>query len=435
MSSSKSFNAQDGGSTSSAYTKRPHSSVILWLALAISSLACIRLAYLSHNIRITCFDDTVIHAGWTDSSINNNNLLMDYSIGRFYAPFKFAILGSLQGSASPLVHTLARIVSLLIAASGAAWFCSSYTGHRNDSLVATTLFLSTYPYFEGYQAFFSNPLLLLGLGAICTSAVLFNYSNSIARACGLVLFALALFCHEVFIPFLLLHLILLLSNKREGGAAQLRQLAPAFTILIAYCALYFSLRIYAHGTYDGVQPSLNPHAFAKALCRYSLAGLPGAEIWFDRNTIATIPIRSESAVLAIISNHTNLYTVVLSLAAGWLVYYHLSFTKNEQIRTRFLPVIFLLSLVILPNVLPSITVKYQIWAMQRRIPYYYGTLGLTFLYSGLFHLFRFMNLNHKFQVITISIIVLYIVLTTQAMNPEVVSRLIAHPIDTLATSP
>lgn len=420
-------------STARGYARGDKS--FLSLIAVVIALAMLSLAVVGHGLRVVCFDDSAAHAGWFDPAVDSSNLLLDYSAGRFYAPFKFAVLGWLLGEASPLVHTCVRIAALAIGAAGAAWFCARWMDRPRDVLVAGGLVLACFPFYEGYQAFFSNPLLFLGLGAMCGSAALQDSRGPGARALSLVLLALALLCHELFVLFFVLHVAA--EARAAGGpsAGIFRRLLPGGILIAAYVALNLALKSRALIDYEGVRLSTDPVAALHSVIRYTVSAWPGFEIWFDRAAPGALPARSPGDAFALLVDNLDPLSLVLAAGAALLAHHQLGRAPAKPARALGLTVLLFGALTVLPNLLPALTEKYQIWAMQRRLPYYYGALGLVFGACGLLVAARRICGASRLARAGFAAGIGLATLATQTMNREVAHRLKLRPVDTSALSP
>lgn len=413
---------------SGVFLSSPRERSILLFALFLGLASLGRLLALSNGLRVVSFDDDIVLKGWHDPVVAAQNLDLDYSIGRFYAAGKFFILGWLQGGIPAVGQTIARGIALTIALVGSTWFCTVWTRRLMDSVVAAAIFLAAFPFYEGYQAFFSNPLLLVGLGAVSVSAVLSTSSSPRVRAISLILFAGALLCHEVFLIFGVMHVALALRSERRPVRHIWPRLLPWFTIAATFAVLFFALHALSRESYTGTTLSLDLPAAGKALIRYSVAILPPAELFIDRNSTAGLPLQSAAEILHSLAHPLDFVVLCLALGAGLLVYVH--FIAPSAVGPPAISVSFLLiALLILPNLLPALTVKYQIWAMQRRIPYYYGIVGLPFGFCCLMGLRHALPKCPKWTATLVAIALSLIVFGTQTTNSRVAVRLFHQPVD------
>jgi len=227
-----------------------------------------------------------------------------------------------------------------------------------------------------------------------------------------------------------MHLALGLRNEGRLSWRIFRRLLPELTIAIAFVTLFYTLHAMAGGTYSGTTLSLDLPAALQSLIRYTMASLPGTELLLDRTS--TLPLRPSSEIFGLLFSSLSWSAVFLALGCTFLLHKH--FSTNVPPSVSITSSLFLLGLLFLPNLLPAITAKYQIWAMQRRIPYYYGVLGLPFAYTFLLRLTAPLSRATRFAPALLALGLGLVVFVTQTMNVRVAARLHYQPVD-LPASP
>lgn len=403
-------------------------------AILLAFGALLSLTLTTSGLRISCFDDSAAFSGWSDPVVHYNNLALDFSIGRFYAPHKFAFLGWLQAEANDFVLQTVRILALAVGAFGAAWVTGRLLQDRVAGVIAAALFLSTLPLFYGYNSFLSNPLLPIGFGCACASAALIGAESDASQthlALRRSLLAIALLCHEMMIVWLLLHLAIIWRAHGRPGSRWIRTLWGEGAITLAYVALYLCLRKLGAGDYDGVRPRADLIESTVALTRYTLGAWPGFEIFVDRGPDVIFALRSPPAIFEGLAGTSRPQDLALGLAAGTLAWFAVANTPANRKLPYWIFGLFLVCTA-LPNLPIAITEKYQIWARHGRVPYYYGFMGVFFLITLTVAAVRTLPFRGNWRPSACFAFTALLVWGVQTRNREIADLLRHHPVDASA---
>ncbi len=372
------------------YSDRRAARVTLVFVALCLGVVGVDVALLSAPLKLATADDVGVLRGLQSSAAHDINLLIDFSIGRFYAGWKFWFLSQVFAQENPFFVVATRTVFLVLPAASCVWFfVRVLRSHAAGALVAV-LWLATFSFFPGYQAFFSNPLLLIGTALIFAAAACVVETNSsnlrTSRALALVLFSAALLMHEVFLCFLAVIVWAKASSSSRPPTARawLDFVAPFIVIAGVYTTIYVTLRHQAAPLgiiYDGAQFQLRPGATLNALGRFTFAAFPGFELVFNRATTTGEHFYSLDEFLRRFLANAQTTDVAVALVIFASVARLLSLLKHETPpRQTTVLVVAAVMLIFLPSLLIALTPKYQLRAFHRWPPYYYGALMIPFFW-------------------------------------------------------
>lgn len=221
---------------------------------------------------------------------------------------------------------------------------------------------------------------IIATGSIALLLALHCYLSSLRRSGGWWLLAAgclhlyALICHENFIVFTLLYPGLDWASRqgrriRDAAA----QSVPLFVISAAYAGCYVAFKRAFPSGYDGTVLSLHPGAAVLSWLRQTLAAFPGFELLVNRGApYPTVgPLWKSAREIGAIVRALPALDVALALATA-LVSAGLARQAAAPGMRAWRAALVLLIAAALPNVLPSLTQKYQESAHHRFYPYVYS---------------------------------------------------------------
>lgn len=416
--------------------------VLAGLCLLVVAL---HLASISGQLRLACFDDEAVFAALADPARYEGNLLLDFSLGRFYGQWKFWFLSQLLALPSAWSLGVVRAACLLLPALACGWWLGRALRSAVAGPLVSALWLATFAVFPGYQPFLSNPLLLLGLSLIFVAAGCVLETDRpgsfpLWRMLAILCFSAALVMHEVFLPFL----AVIVWSKLLFGPSSIRLkswgafLAPYVAVAGAYVLIYFALKKQGAAlgwSYDGTELRLRPAVITHALLRYTVSALPGFEIVFTR-AIGAAHFYGPAEIFQRIVLHLRWQDVAVALLVGFVVAKLAArLSRTSAPRLSLAAACLTASLIFLPSLLIALTPKYQEMARRLWPPYYYGGLGLPFFWLlvglGLWRLLAAARQRNDFtarcMVALIALGVAFAHGATSAINREAVQRLLLEP--------
>lgn len=277
--------------------------------------------------------------------------------------------------ANPWIFAALRIAFLALQFGLLAWLVARLT----QSPVAGWLVLLAAPAAlhlpTTYFAALSYPVKWVGFSALLGSlhfqlAGLDNRSRRAGLCSGLLLLLSAL-CLELFLCYLPLFVALAFQRCRETGAA-LRSLAPQVTVFVSYAFAYMLFSRLHPSSYEGTQLSLDIVEAANTLIRQTISIVPGFELIVHRTYLPGEGSWHKSlAELRAAATATPAFDYLLAaLQAFTLVQLARRLPAPERFLRHLLTAAGLC--ILIPNLLISLTARYQVWAYHRQLPYIYG---------------------------------------------------------------
>lgn len=190
--------------------------------------------------------------------------------------------------------------------------------------------------------------------------------------------------NELFVIYLSLFFIIWLFifylNVREevNFKPKLKHLYPIFISLIFYVSLYLVWRYLYPSNYDGNQLNASFITSLKVIWQYSISAVPGFYFFSGNGN----PQYSFSNLFLDI----HISWIIKSLMVGIVISFSLCSIKYKQIKTSYLLVGLLTSLVcvFIPNLLLGLTRKYQQWVSHGSLSYaftYFSFIAITCFFT------------------------------------------------------
>lgn len=339
-----------------------------------------------NGIRVPTADEFHVMAAASDPMVGNASRLLDICIGRFYAVIKWPVLEFLLHDCSDILLSVLRITAFGVCAVCAALFAKAASRDPRTAALVLVLTVLLLPVLVTYQPLFYNPLLWLGWAAIWMMGLWALKPVSGRNTMGMAgFFTIALMSHEMNAIFVLWPAIVrrvLGESDNRAGTGQ--QLAACGVVLLIYGAIAISLRLATADlgiSYGGGTLSFEPLGAIAALLVNSLGILPGLELWLDPRWLYPegLVLDGPMGFGERLMGNLNAITLMLALGAGGLAWGFLRSGHDadaESPKGRHLRIVTVLVFVLFaPNLLLSLTEKYQGWAFQRMWPYYYSWLS------------------------------------------------------------
>lgn len=338
-----------------------------------------------YDLRVATSDEHGLLQNTSNHIAAEASRVIDFQIGRFYAALKWPTLETLI-QAPALILTTVRVGAMLACFFSAALFMSALTKSVRNGILFVVLSTAMMPVTVSYQPLIYNPLIWLGWSCIWLMGVLALKTDTRNTRVAIVgLFTISIYFHEsniVFFGWPWLVAILAKPNIRASNNLKASRLCGA--VLVGYLVICFSLRQFAMplgDPYSGGSISLDFTAFLQSLALFSSGLAPGLEMWLSPRWIGTdVPLFLTPTNWGIrFGQNLDLVTILLAALAGMTVFLR---TRNVEKDPRTGSVRVLVNwclifcfVIIAPNLLLSITPKYQIWAQQRMWPYYYSSMS------------------------------------------------------------
>lgn len=352
-----------------------------WAAALLLGALMLNFAAATRRVRLANDDDVRIQAAFSQPDERVlDRFLNDWSEqqGRFYFSagsyrLPYAIY-SIHGRAA---FSLARAALLVAQFALTGWLLARLC--RNEAAgwlcaVAASAALHVpavfYPVlsYPAYSA--GSTAVLLALHCFLTGVERSQARWLFLAAC---LHLFALFWHENFLVFTVLYPALGWAGRGGTRGAILRACLPVILVSAAYFGVYSLFRrMYTTG-YDGTVLSFDPLGAANAWMRQTLAAAPGFELLINR--AAPYPSvgplwKSAGQVLAILGAVPAAGAVLALVAA--VVSAGLARRAASCGIAAAPAAVFLILASALPNVMPSLTQKFQENAHHRFYPYVYS---------------------------------------------------------------
>jgi hypothetical protein len=347
---------------------------------------------------------------------------------------------------SDAAHSALRVGAFLMAVLAAAWFTWELRRKERLALLVLVAGVGLAPVSVGYQALLSLPTLWIGWAAVWTMGALALKPDSVWTRSGIIFaFALALVIHEANAVFLIWPFVLT-TRRGQPDRARLfiRQTAGCAVVLVAYGILSLALRrqtlaAFPGSMYDGAALSLNPRDAGFALNAYSWSGLPGFDSWLMRSGGAGArwwlsPPEWLHRAFAGATAYDVAGALVLG-AAFWIGTMPCRAERGKEhpftVRTFF--VLFFAAFA--PNLVLSLTSKYQVWAHQRMWPYYYTSMSyLVWVVLLVNMLSRALSLipaarGRRAAGVSVAAAAALLAIGIASANREAVNLLRKHPFD------
>ncbi len=210
-----------------------------------------------------------------------------------------------------------------------------------------------------------------------------------AAAVAGILFLAACLTSEAFLCYLPVFLGLARHEGRTWPKAWRSLLAPA-TAAMGYTAVYVFFALWQKSEYGGTSFSPDILEALNCLFRQTAAAFPGFELAINRTYPDAVGSWHKSAATlgqAAAATAWHAYLLAAAQAAVFLV--HLARSRAAAAVTwPLLACTFAVCL--LPNLMISVTVKYQIWSWHRTWPYLYG----FYVYASLLALLIFATVRY-----------------------------------------
>lgn len=249
-----------------------------------------------------------------------------------------------------------------------------------------------------------------------------------------VLFFLSSCSSELFVPYSIFFIVIWYShfyysdNIKLLSYSHFYSLIPVFAPLLIYCVCYVVWQMIHPSKYPGNQLSFDLWRSLRVIWQYSISGIPG--YYFVTNTISgSSPLPSLPILGYQVYSLGALYAsmrpewIVKSVLVSTVVYYAL-YPQSFLIRKRVALISITMGILafFLPNVLLSITPKYQEWVAIGSPSYiytYFSFIAFVFVMSvfcvWMISLIKIQSLA-KVVVILASIIFGFLSLTTDFHN-------------------
>jgi hypothetical protein len=184
----------------------------------------------------------------------------------------------------------------------------------------------------------------------------------------------ALICHENFLTFVVLYpFVELFGTRGRTYLAAFQRCLPIALIAAAYVGVYLAFRRLCVTDYNGVHFSADLRAAMLSWTRQTLAAAPGIELILNREGPYpnTGPLWKTPHEIAVIMKGLDPSNAVLALACALIASILM---KRAQIRRRDAIglIVLFAAATALPNVIPSLSTKYQLNAHHRFYPYVYS---------------------------------------------------------------
>lgn len=337
------------------------------------------------GIRITTADELHVMAAANDETIGQASRLLDLCIGRFYAVIKWPTLEFLLTGTSDVVLTGIRLAALLLCVGCAARFLGEAL-NRRAAFLFPGLACALFPVLVTYQPLFYNPLLWVGWAAIWAMG-LCSLPTFDRGGGGLVagFFGLALMSHELNAVFVVWPWIVrgLVAGKGfYGGFSKTTLLC--FAVLAIYGAIALAVRQATAAfdiNYGGGTLGFDGPAAGRAILVNSLGIWPGLELWMQPRwqEFGSTGWVTPAHLWERLWNQAGLLMLAMAAGVGILTqsYLHAQTpTATDGDSRRRLRLMGALTFMIFaPNLLLSLTGKYQRWADQQMWPYYYSWMS------------------------------------------------------------
>lgn len=352
------------------------------LAIGALGLLFVRI----DGIRITTADDLHTMAAASDEAVGQASRLLDLCIGRFYAVIKWPLLEFLMRDCGDSLLSMLRISAFLLCVVGAARFIRDALKSDPAAALFLVLACALLPVLVTYQPLFYNPMLWLGWGCIWWMGVVALQPESPTNRGWLAgLFTLALLSHEMNAVFVIWAWLARAFVKGDGLRAGFsRSTIYCGVILTMYAMIAGGMRLATASfeiNYGGSTIAYDPVAALAALLANSLGTLPGLELWLHPRWDGTASPILNGPDVFLNRLLSNLGPLSCALCAGiggitWLFLRSKNPPADTDDPPRHLTLAATLTFMVFsPNLLLSLTGKYQIWAYQQMWPYYYSWMS------------------------------------------------------------
>lgn len=339
-----------------------------------------------NGIRITTADELQAAMVTTDATMGAASRLLDLCIGRFYAVVKWPLLEFLMRDCSDHLLSTIRIATFFLCAISATKFVRDALEDGKSAACFLILVCALLPVVVTYQPLFYNPMLWVGWASVWLMGVIaLRAESKLNRGFVVGLFGLAMISHEMNAVFVIWPWLVrgLVAGKgfRQGLTPQT---ILCGVVLLAYAAIALSIRLYTAKfgiTYSGGTIAFDGVAAATALVTNSLGCLPGLELWLSprwQGIEGPLFIGPKSFLIRL-QSHLDLADYALACGVGILTWLFLRSNKSVPSGApprRRPPLLWALTfMVFAPNLLLSLTKKYQAWTYERMWPYYYSWMS------------------------------------------------------------
>jgi hypothetical protein len=353
-----------------------------WVASLLLAALLVNFVAMTRSVRLANTDDVRLQAVFSQPEGRGlDRFLDDWSEqqGRFYfAAGSYRLPYAVYAVHDPVRFASARAAALFVQFALAGWLlarlCRNEAAGWLCTMVAmSALHLPAVPYpVLSYPAYAAGGMALLGALHCFLTGIERSSGRWLLCAAGLHL--LALLWHENFIAFTVLYpAISWAARTGRPAGALIRANLPVLFVSAAYVGVYVGFRhLYSTG-YDGTVLALKPVGAATSWMRQTLASAPGFELLVNR--AAPYPTvgplwKSAGQVLGILGS-VPAAGLALALAAS-VAGAGLARQAGSSGAPSAPVVVFLLLAAALPNVIPSLTQKFQENAHHRFYPYVYS---------------------------------------------------------------
>jgi hypothetical protein len=365
-------------------------------ALVLSSMLLLNLTHMTEPVRLANSDDAKFQAALSQPNKEKlNELFTDWSQrqGRFYfASPSYGLPYAIYVIRNPFLFSLSRAIIVYAQFILLGWLVARLC---NDEAVGWLVVLISggamhipaifYPILS-YPAYSAGSIALL----LALHSFLSNLKSTQIKwmlgSCVLYLFALL--WHENFLIFVLLFPALCWATTSRLTLAEIIQRSlPILCVAGIYLCTYIGFRHLFPPIYDGTVTSFDLAGVVNAWTRQTFAALPGVELLINRAASYPNvgPLWKNSVALAATLHSVSLTGFALAICGGLLAVALARRTTATCVPT-LKTISFLLFAAALPNILPSLTEKYQMTAYHRLYPYvysfnsyYWGIAGATIL--------------------------------------------------------
>jgi hypothetical protein len=353
-----------------------------WAALVLSSMLLLNLTYMTEPVRLANSDDVKIQTALSQPhKEKRDELFVDWSQqqGRFYfACPSYQLPYAIYAIKDPFLFSLSRaiivyaqfillgcLVARLCQNEAVGWLVVLISG---GALHIPSIF---YPILS-YPAYSAGSIAVLLALHCFLSNLKTPQIKWLLAACLFYLFALL--WHENFLIFALLFPALCwAAGSGLTPAAIIQRSLPVFCVAGIYLGIYFGFRHIFPGSYDGTAVSFDLVGAVDAWTRQTFAALPGFEFFINRAAPYPNlgPFWKNGVALAATLYSVTLTGFALAFGGGLVTTALARRAAAACVPTRKI-ILFLLLAAVLPNILPSLTQKYQMTAHHRLYPYVYS---------------------------------------------------------------
>jgi hypothetical protein len=345
------------------------------------------------DIRFTTLDDmqhSIMYAGQSIFNIGHNYATQQ---GRIFFYFSTIVTGIPHLFNNFIYYKILGLGSLLINTILIGIVIYRVTKQKSLALIYLLLFYSLIQYSFDHNLLTSYPFVFsTAINLLLISLLFFQQylkdNKKLFLILSLSFYLLCICMYETMILYGALFLLLSYINIRnipEEKNKLMKIVKDTYwfaIVLVFYITSYLIFRMFYPGTYDGAKIDVaNKMDFFKVLYQYSIAAFPtyifrNNEVFFIENLFNP----NGQSIFA----QFKIEWVIKSLIVGYILYYLLPTLKNKSYGLKKLIwfVTFSIILIVLPNILISLTSKYQYWVSIGSLSYltaYFSFFGVIFL--------------------------------------------------------